>query len=324
MTQQEIQMTNQEFVSQMTSDDAGIRKHASTQMNDFIRLRVRELGFFRKLFDVKTLKPSDLTKQVDTPLPCKVLDLEPQSAGAYSVPFGTAPMSQNITAPRYRVFVDRIESTRYYADTDELLTYDYSIVQVINDFVLTDIMGEEDRKGMLTLRAITTKNGALAVDRVDSELGVCRSTHAGVMDRAALTHMVKGMPSSNRHLNPALLLSNNVTFIDLAAFDRTEAGGDLSQTMLIDGMTQSKVQGLPIRTTIKHDLLPTDEVFIFAEEKFLGKFFELNPITMSTKHEDYILTFYGYGSSGSTIQNIAGVSSVVFSGDRNPWTHDKA
>jgi hypothetical protein len=114
MNPQEIKMMNETVINGFTSDNSGIRKQAEDKVNNYLRLRQREEGFARKFYDVADVTPADLDKQVDTPLPVIVKDMEPNSAGAYTVPFGTSPLDSNLTAPRYRVMFDRIMLQRFY------------------------------------------------------------------------------------------------------------------------------------------------------------------------------------------------------------------
>ena len=87
MNDLDIRLTNEAVLSGQTTNHYGIRKEAQEGVDEFLRLRVREDGFIRKQFNVQDITPSQLTKQQDTPLPVKVKDMEPNSAGAVGVPF---------------------------------------------------------------------------------------------------------------------------------------------------------------------------------------------------------------------------------------------
>ncbi len=71
--------------------------------------------------------------------------------------------------------------------------------------------------------------------------------------------------------------------------------------------------------TIKNDLVPDWYMYMFTEPKYLGDFCVLDNVTMSTKHEDFILSFYAYESIGGTIANIAGVCLAQFTGTPKNW-----
>jgi hypothetical protein len=316
MNLSEVKMMNESVVQGLTSQDFGIRKQAEDKVNNYLRLRQREEGFARKFYDVADVTPSDLDKQVDTPLPVIVKDMEPNSAGAYTVPFGTSPMDSNLTAPRYRVMFDRIMSRRYVADVNELLTYDMDIRQIFNDFILKDILAEEDRKFMTTVDAITN---VASLNTVNTTLESCTAINAGAIDRPNLANAMRGLPSTNRRLNPVAALINNYTIWDVVALDRNSIGGDLAEDFFTNGFTERMIMGLKWNITIKNDLVLDNYMYQFAAPKYLGDFFVLDNICMSTKHEDFIMSFYAYECVGATVANIAAVACAVFSGTPKNW-----
>ncbi len=312
----EVKMMNESVVQGLTSQDYGIRKQAEDKVNNYLRLRQREEGFARKFYDVADVTPSDLDKQVDTPLPVIVKDMEPNSAGAYTVPFGTSPMDSNLTAPRYRVMFDRIMSRRYVADVNELLTYDMDIRQIFNDFILKDILAEEDRKFMTTVDTIVDVSNP---NTVNATLNSCLTTNQGAIQRDTLANSMRGLPSTNRRLNPVAALINNYTIWDVVALTREQIGGDLAEDMFTNGFTERTIMGLKWNITIKNDLVLDNYVYHFAAPKYLGDFFVLDNICMSTKHEDFIMSFYAYECVGATVANIAAVCCSIFEGTTTNW-----
>jgi len=310
----EVKLLNETIINGLTSGNEALRKQAQEGVDSWLRLKVREDGFARKILPPVPVTPADLDRQVDTPKPVIVKDMEPSSAGAYSVPFGTTPMDHYIMGPRYRVMFDRILSRRYTADVNNLLTYDMDIRQILNDFLLKDIMAEEDRKFMLVADSIVG-----TVNTVDTALGACQYITVGPMTRASLSHARKGLASTNRHLNASVALVNNVTIWDVVALGRDSIGGDLAEELLVNGFAERQIMGLKWAITIKTDLVADHELYMFAEPKYTGDFFVLDDVTISTKHEDYIIEFFAYECIGSTIQNTASVAKVKFTGSSVDW-----
>jgi hypothetical protein len=314
MQNAETRMLNQALVNGLVSNDNLLNKEAAEGMNTYIRMKMREDGFARRLCSPDTITPADLDRQVDTAKPVVIRDKEPNSPAAYSVPFGTTPMGHYIRGPRYRVMLDRILSRRFTADVNTLLTYDMDIRQILNDFILKDIMGEEDRKYIQVSDYIV---GAL--NTPNAEIGACQNLQVGTMTRATLSYAMKGMPSSNRHLNPAVALVNNVTIWDIVAFNRNDVGGDLAEEMFVNGFGERQIMGLKWIITIKTDLVPNDVIYQYAEKKFLGDFFILDDITVSTKNENYMIEFFGYECVGAAIANSAAVVRCQFNGTQRNW-----
>ena len=111
----------------------------------------------------------ELDRQVDTDKPVKVVDKEPDSPAAVSVPFATLPTNIYIKGPRYRVLFDRILTPRFTKDVDELRTWIMDIRQVLSDNAIKDMLAEEDSK---FLSAVNT--GLVGQDSIVPASGVSR------------------------------------------------------------------------------------------------------------------------------------------------------
>ena len=74
-----------------------------------------------------------------------------------------------------------------------------------------------------------------------------------------------------------------------------EIGGELSEEILI-----------------KTRLVANNQMYFFAEPKFLGKFFILEDTTMHIKREAFMLEFFAYESIGAAIANVAGIGRAVY------------
>jgi hypothetical protein len=315
-----IQASNETIVNGMKSQDASLQKEASNGVNDFLRLRAREDGFARRIIPPIQVSASDFDRQADTVKPVIVKDVEPNTPPAYSVPFGAVPFNQYIDAPRYRVMFDRIMSQRFTADVANLLTYDMDIRQIFNDLMLKDILAEEDRKFMVVVDTVVgPKNDATASNPRFVEVGAAGYVEAGPMDRVSLAHALKGLPSTDRHLNPSVALVNNVTICDVVALDRNEIGGDLAQEMFQNGFAEREIMGVKWYITIKTDLIADDSVYYFAGPKFIGDFYTFEDVTVSTKHENFLFEMFAYEMLGATIKNSAAVARVDFTGSLTAW-----
>lgn len=315
-----IKADNETLVNSLKSANPEIQKEASNGVNDFLRLRAREDGFARRIIPPIQVSASDFDRQADTVKPVIVKDVEPNTPPAYSVPFGAVPFNQYIDAPRYRVMFDRIMSQRFTADVANLLTYDMDIRQIFNDLMLKDILAEEDRKFMLVVDTVVgVKNDVTASNPRFVEVAAAGYIEAGPMDRVSLAHAMKGLPSTNRHLNPSVALVNNTTIWDVVALDRVEIGGDLSQEMFQNGFGEREIMGLKWYITIKTDLIADDTIYYFASPKFIGDFYTFEDVTVSTKHENFLFEMFAYEMLGATIKNSAAVARVDFTNTLSAW-----
>jgi len=297
---------NNAFVGML---EQGMTKEAQDAVNDYIRVRMREDGFHRRILPPVQITNDELDRQVDTDKPVKVVDKEPNSPGAISVPFATQPINRYIKGPRFRVMFDRILTPRFTKDIDELRTYDMDIRQILSDNSIKDMLAEEDGKFILTCNtllggaagAVVTETGSIQWQNV-----------GGGVTRDSVAEAMKIMPSTPNHLNPAIALVNNVTIWDVVKWGQDEVGGDLSQELMTRGFAEREIMGVSWIVTIKRDLVPDGSMYQFAEPKFLGKFYTLEDVVMYIKREAFMLEFFSYESIGSAIANIAGVARADF------------
>ena len=301
-------MLNNAVIDKLASDDPRQVKEAADAINDYTRVKIREDGFWRRILPPVQITNDELDRQVDTDKPVKIVDKEPDSPAAISVPFATLPMNRYIRGPRYRVMFDRIMTPRFTKDVDELRTYTMDIRQILSDNSIKDMLAEEDGKAILTVNTVL-----LGANVVIPETGVAQwVTLSGGITRDTIAEAMKVLPRTSRHLNVATILINNVSIWDIVKFGRDEIGGDLSQDLFKNGFTEQNIMGRRWIVTIKRDLVPDGTVFLFAEPKFVGKFFILEDITMYVDRRAFMLEFFAYEGLGSCIGNIAGVGRVDF------------
>jgi len=301
------QESNAAFLD-LIQGDSGSQKRAAEAVNEFTRLKMREEGFYRRILPMVQISDDDLDRQVDTDKPVKVIDKEPGVPAAITVPFATNPQGRYIRSPRYRVMFGRIMSPKFTKDVDELRTYHMDIRQVISDNAIKDMLAEEDGKWIGTVNAALVSQGGTV-----PETGTVQwTTSAGPINRDTLADSLKAMPSTPNSLQPAVALINNISVIDVLKFGRDEAGGDMSQDMLLNGFTEVKIFGVRWIVTIKKDLVPTDSIYYFAEPKYLGKSFVLTDTTMHLDREAFMIEFFAYETIGGALGNVAGVSRHDF------------
>jgi hypothetical protein len=316
-----VRAQNEAVVSGFTSPDSMLRKEAQNGVNDYLRLRAREDGFARRIQPPIPVTPADLDRQVDTVKPVIVKDMEPNTPSAITVPFGAVPINEYINAPRYRVMFDRILSRRFIADVANLLTFDMDIRQIFNDLMLKDILAEEDRKYIATVDSVVgglNDTNPLTNTHL-ARVGALGNVTVGPMTRSSLSESMKGLASTNRHLNPAVALINNIFIWDVVALDRTEIGGDLAEELFVNGFAERQIMGVRWFITIKTDLVADKVIYHFAAPKTLGDFYTFEDVTVSTKHENYMFEMFSYEMIGATVKNEAAVARSQFTGTLEPW-----
>jgi hypothetical protein len=287
----------------------GREKQAIDAVNDFTRTKMREDGFYRRIMPPLQISNDELDRQVDTDKPVKVVDKEPDSPAAISIPFATLPTNVYIRGPRYRVMFDRIVTPRFTKDVDELRTWVMDIRQVLSDNAIKDMLAEEDSKFIAAVNAVM-----LGPDTPVPYNGnvVQWETISGGIIRETVCDALKVMPRGPSRLETHTILCNSITIKEIMKWGRDEMGGDFSQDIIKNGWAETNFLGCKWIISIKRDLIPDDTLFMFADPKFIGKSYMLEDTTMYIRREAYMLEFFAYQTCGGSIGHSGGIARVDF------------
>lgn len=300
-------LLNEALLEQLT--DPSMVKQAIDAVNDFTRVKMREEGFYRRILPPVSISNSDLDRQVDTDKPVKIVDKEPGSPAAISIPFGTLPKNMYIHGPRYRVMFQRLVTPRFVKDVDELRTWVMDIRQVLSDNAIKDMLAEEDSN------FINAVNSAMIGQNIPvpyNDNVVQWEAIAGGITRETLADALKIMPRGAGHWEVQTALINNVTIKEVMKFGRDEMGGDLSEDIVRNGWSLKRFLGVDWLITIKRDLVADNTMFMFGDPKAIGKSYILEDTTMYIKNEAYMIEFFCYETIGGSIGNTSALARADF------------
>lgn len=307
-TQEESKLLNETIFAKLGSNDPVLIKQAIDAVNDFTRTKMREDGFYRKILPPIPITNDELDRTVQTDKPIKIVDKEPDSPAAISIPFATLPQNLYIRGPRYQVTFDRIATPRFTKDVDELRTWIMDIRQVLSDNAIKDMLAEEDGK---FLRAVNT--AIVGPGLVVPTSGVVQyEVIKGGITRDTLWDHLKILPNTPSNLEVHLMLLNNITIKEVCKFSRNEMGGDLSQDIMKQGWSLQDFMGIKVAITIKKGLVATNSIYDFADPKFIGKNYELEKPTMYIRREAYMIEFFAYETLGGSIGHTSSVARTDF------------
>ncbi len=306
-TQTAVQLLNETLFENLQTP--GMEKTAIDAVNDFTRTKMREDGFYRRILPPLKIGNDELDRQVDTDKPVKVIDKEPDSPAAVSLPFGSLPSNVYIRGARYRVMFDRIVTPRFVKDVDELRTWVMDIRQVLSDNSIKDILAEEDSKFLAAVNRVM-----LGPDVPVPYNGnvIQWQTIEGGITRETLQDARKIMPKGPSHLEAHTALINNITIKEIEKFGRDEMGGDYSQDVIKNGWAEASFMNLQWIITIKRDLVPDSTMFMFSDPKFMGKSYLLEDTTMYIRREAFMLEFFSYQTMGGSIGHSGGLARADF------------
>jgi hypothetical protein len=308
LTQEESKAFSRAVFEKLASRDPVLEKQAEDAVNDFTRSKMREDGFYRRIMPPIPITNDELDRAVDTDKPIKIVDKEPDSPAAISIPFATLPTNLYIRGPRYRVMFDRIATPRFTKDVDELRTWIMDIRQILSDNAIKDMLAEEDGK---FLRAVNTALVGAGLT-VPTSGTVQYEVIAGGISRDTLWDSLKVMPNTPSNLEVHVMLINNITVKEMGKFTHNEMGGTLSEDIMKNGWSLQTFMGVKLLVTIKKGLVPTNTAYHFADPKFIGKSYVLEDTTMYIRREAYMLEFFAYATMGGTIGHTSGLARVDF------------
>ena len=310
LSQQESKLLNEALFEKLSSTDPIMQKEAVDAVNDFTRTKMREDGFFRRIMPPVPISNDELDRQVSTDKPVKVVDKEPGSPAAVSIPFATLPTNVYIRGNRYLVHMDRIVTPRFTKDVDELRTWVMDIRQVLSDNAIKDMLTEEDSKFMTAVHASIGLTAG-ASNNATSGASQFTSSSGGIL-RTQLWEAMKTMPGLPSRLETHTILINSITIKDIAKMKREEIGGDLAEDIMRNGWSEQNFMGVRWIVTIKDDLVEDGDIYMFSDPKFIGKHYQLEDTTMYIRREAYMLEFFAYQTSGATLGHTGGLAAHKF------------
>jgi hypothetical protein len=299
---------NEQLFEFLSSSDSGMLKRAEDAINAYTRFRVREDGIHRRWMPFLQLSNDELDRDIQEK-PKKIVDKEPNSPAAVSVPLATLPINVWITAPRYQVLFSRILTPRFTKEIDELRTYYMDLRQVMSDNSIKDMLQEEDRAWFAAVNF--SMGGSAGSTSPLSGVTQWQNIGGGVT-RDSMQDSFKILPQSTGHLQVHTFIINNVTIHEMMKWGRDEVGGDFSQDVLKNGWSEQSFMNARMIVTIKRDLVPDNSIYLSADPKFIGKAYVLEDATMAIERKFYFLEWFSYELYGSSIGFASGLGRGDF------------
>lgn len=307
-TREEVQLMNQTIFEKLASDDPVEFKEAQQSINDYTRYKLREDSFMEIILPAEPIPNGEFDRQWDEENPVKVVDMEPDSPAAVSIPLGTLPISVYIRGDRYKVTFCRVTTPRFTKDVDQLRTWYMDIRQILSDNAIKDIAAEQDARFITAIDAAlgTTPGQTLAT----SGIVQYEEFPGPSLTRDILAEMLEILPSTPSNLETQTILCNTITMKQVLKYTANEVGPDITAQVFRDGWTEEKLFGRRLVATIKKNLVPRLHFYLFADQKFLGKHYEVEPVVMHVKKEAYFIEFFAYKFHGAAFGHTNGLAHI--------------
>lgn len=308
----------------------------------FIRDRLREVSFARKILPPENVTRTDCQRSTENDTLVKLVELEPQSR-AMALSFRAQPTTRIIRASRAPASFFTISSEVFQKTEQELLAYEMPITKIIEENSVKDIQEIEDRQFLIYIEAgvqalQTEANGGVPTalnwtnvsGSLVSEVAIRKGELARVagaddatvrpMQRTDIVNAFK-MIDGNR-MRAKLLLFTEMDFDDVLQWTVDDNGDRIQSETTVEGYKYNQLLGRPFVRTIKTDILRPGNVYVFTDPSFLGKFYILNNTKFYIDKVANKISFQAWEDIAIMIANIAAVRKIeLYSADANPSTN---
>lgn len=287
-----VQLLNQTFIDKL---DQGMTKEAGVAMSAFVRQKLREDGFSRKILEPMMVTAADLDRQT-TDSPTIIVEKEPDSVAA-NMSFTGRPTPRYFSGARYPVTFSKISSDKFEKSAAELSTYRTDIRSVLQENSVKDLQKQEDQNFY---------NNCLSIAQANANY----YSIGGGLTVASLMQAVKYM--AKNQLPVSKILVTQSMYADIIKQPATQMGSPLASELYRGQSNLDNFYGFPLVVTNKNDILPDNRVMIFTAPQYLGQFYLLKDATVFLKTEADMVSFEAYEYLGVGIGNVNGIVTVDF------------
>lgn len=287
-----VQFINQSFLDKI---DNGLTKEAGVAMSAFVRQKLREDGFARKVLNPVMITAAELDRAL-TEEPQVIVEKEPDSV-AVNLPFLGRSELRYFTGTRYAVTFSKIESAEFKKSKFELATYRTDIRTVLQENSVKDLQKIEDTNFYNNILTVATANSNVY-------------NVAGGFTVQTLMNGIKNLVA--KQLPVGCILMTHEMYADLLKQPSTQIGSPAASDLYRGAATLDSFYGWRIITTLKNDILPNNQAICFAPPQYLGQFYILQDAMVFLKTEADIITFKTYEALGIGLGNVNGAVVLNF------------
>lgn len=300
------EVLNEQLIEALNEASEGTLKNASAVTGRYIRRRIRENGFQRRILPFEDVKQSDLTPSLTSELPHIIEEMESEQPGAVSINYNDTPDTAFYRGDKFAVVFHPISTPEFTKNVFELMTYKSDVKEIMTANMLKDIHTQEDNKFIKLVDKIVGSTSGLGAGGVQQNFEIL-----GRIQRETYVEQLNHL--EDQSLNNGTFLVNRRTAKELLKWGRDEVGGDQAQSLLNDGLealSEFKVFGIPHIATIKRTMVPDNVVYKFAEPGYLGRAYRLQDITTFVKKEKMTIRQMATEVVGTTIANVLAVAKA--------------
>ncbi|MCK5613637.1 hypothetical protein KAR91_67855 [Candidatus Pacearchaeota archaeon] len=289
---------NELFVQNLETSEG--QEKIAAEGSAFIRKKLREVSFARKIIQPEYVTKADLQRSVQHDGLTKIVDIEPDSK-AMTINFRGDADYNYIEGERYEINFNMVSSENFQKTEEELLAYEMPLTQVIEQNSLLDIQKTEDESFLAAIDAAIATEGSAITGSYESDGSIKKD------DFRKLFNVLDGI-----ELKTEVLLMDTTMYNRLFLYDATTVGDAVGSETFVNGYKYDTLFGRRLIVSNKVGLLG-NKIYGFTAQEFLGNFCVLNDIKFWVKKEKNIITFSSYESIGIGIGNTKACSVMTLS-----------
>lgn len=298
---------NELFVQKLQTQ-SGMDKVAQ-EGSYFIRQKLREVSFARKVVQPMFITVDDLTRSVNHDGMVKIVDIEPDSS-AMVVNFRGAPNTEYIVGERFEIPFFTVSSKEFQKTEEELVAYEFPVTEVIERNSVLDIQRIEDES------FITHVNNAIAAEASKghttsiSGLYTTSGAEEGAIPRNKLKELFDILDGNL--LRCEILLMDTTMYNRLNLWAATTIGSSAASEIVVNGYTYAQLMNRKLIVSNKVDLL-SNTIYAFTSQDFFGQFLIYNDTKFWIEKKKNILSFSAYENIGMGIGNTKACAKLTLS-----------
>lgn len=265
----------------------------------YIKRRLREESFARKVLPPQSIGKSELDRALDHDGFTKIIDLEPDSS-AMAMNFRAEAPARYVVGDRYAINFFKVESQRYEKNEAELLAYEMPITKIIEENTVFDIQRIEDE--------VFYRHAVAAVAGSDRD-----SVNTAVSPERDDIASAKSLILKEK-LHPYSILMTEEMFTAVEGWDYKYVGDDMLNKLSVGGWEHPTLVNLVLLMTNKADLVNYREFWLFAKPEYLGRFYVLEDTKFSIRKIYDMIEWKSWEFVGMGFGHANGIARVTFTG----------
>ena len=304
---------NELFVQKLNSPD-GLEKVAQ-EGSAFIRQKLREVSFARKIINPQYVTKADLQRSVNHDGLVKIVDIEPDSK-AMVVNLRGNPDFKYIMGERFEIPFFMVSSEEFQKTEEELLAYEMPLTEIIERNSVLDIQTIEDENFIATINAAVTANSSTNAVTGNYVTSGMNSAEVGSIEKDDFRQLFDTLDGNQ--LRADTLLMDSTMFNRLFLYDATTVGDAVGSEMHVNGYSYATLFGRKLvvsnkKTKVGGGDLLANKIYAFTSPDFLGQFLVLNDTKFFIEKRKNIITFASYETIGIGIGNSKACAKLTLS-----------